>query len=194
MWETSIEKSMVWDEFLSYYHFIVYDFETILAPINEHPTDDLTYLSRHACNLCYLRYIERRIYYLIDENPKSLIEQFIKTLRKKQEPIVGEVLKQHPDPSDFQMLPGFCRFRLVSPRSYIVNLIPTLNKFHNRHKKWVNQVPVISFNSGKSDLNLLTNYFVKYISFSKRRDCNKEYLPQRSRTTICFWAPLSLNL
>ena len=32
---------------LSYYHFIVYDFETILAPINEHPTDDLTYLSRH---------------------------------------------------------------------------------------------------------------------------------------------------
>lgn len=47
MWETSIEKSMVWDEFLSYYHFIVYDFETILAPINEHPTDDLTYLSRH---------------------------------------------------------------------------------------------------------------------------------------------------
>ena len=28
-------------------HFIVYDFEAILALLNEHPTDDLTYLSRH---------------------------------------------------------------------------------------------------------------------------------------------------
>ena len=28
-------------------HFMVYDFEAILAPLNEHPTDDLTYLSRH---------------------------------------------------------------------------------------------------------------------------------------------------
>ena len=26
---------------------ILYDFEAILAPLNEHPTDDLTYLSRH---------------------------------------------------------------------------------------------------------------------------------------------------
>ena len=28
-------------------HFIAYDFEAILAPINEHPTDDMIYLSRH---------------------------------------------------------------------------------------------------------------------------------------------------
>ena len=34
-------------EFTSYPHFMVYDFEAILAPLNEHPTDDLTYLSRH---------------------------------------------------------------------------------------------------------------------------------------------------
>ena len=29
----------------------------------------------------------------------------------------------------------FCRFRLVSPRSYIVTLIPTLNKFHKQTQK-----------------------------------------------------------
>ena len=34
-------------KFTAYLHFIVYDFEAILAPLNEHPTDDLTYLSRH---------------------------------------------------------------------------------------------------------------------------------------------------
>ena len=30
-------------EFRPYPHFIVYNFEAILAPLNEYPTDDLTY-------------------------------------------------------------------------------------------------------------------------------------------------------
>ena len=34
------------------------------------------------------------------------IEQFIEMLNKKQEAIMAFVLKQHPYPSDFQMLPG----------------------------------------------------------------------------------------
>ena len=34
-------------EFTTYPHFIVYGFEVRLVPLNEHPTDDLTYLSRH---------------------------------------------------------------------------------------------------------------------------------------------------
>ena len=35
-------------EFTPYPHFIVNVFEAILVPLNEHPTDDLTYLSRHV--------------------------------------------------------------------------------------------------------------------------------------------------
>ena len=31
-------------KFTPYPHFIVSDFKAILAPFNEHPTDDLTYL------------------------------------------------------------------------------------------------------------------------------------------------------
>ena len=34
---------------------------------------------------------------------------------------------------------NFCRFRLVSPRSYIVTLIPTLNKFHKQTNKQSNK-------------------------------------------------------
>ena len=34
-------------EFTPYPHFIVNDFEPILALLNEQPTDNLTYLSRH---------------------------------------------------------------------------------------------------------------------------------------------------
>ena len=36
----------VWFEkkFAPYYYFIVYDFEAIIAPLNENPTDDLKYI------------------------------------------------------------------------------------------------------------------------------------------------------
>ena len=34
-------------KFTPYPHFIVYDFEARLVLLNEHPADDLTYLSRH---------------------------------------------------------------------------------------------------------------------------------------------------
>ena len=45
--EPVLKKVRFEKEFTPYPHFIVYDFEAILAPLNEHPTDDLTYLSRH---------------------------------------------------------------------------------------------------------------------------------------------------
>ena len=43
--------------------------------------------------------------YLVNERPESLTEWFIKTMTEKQEAIVADVLKWHPYPSDFQMLP-----------------------------------------------------------------------------------------
>ena len=33
--------------------------------------------------------------------------------------------------------------------------------------QWVNQVPVIGFNSGKHDLNVVKEYFAKKISYNK---------------------------
>ena len=45
--EPTLKKVGFEKEFTPYPHFILYDFEAILAPPNEHPTDELTYLSRH---------------------------------------------------------------------------------------------------------------------------------------------------
>ena len=77
-------------EFTPYPHFIVYDFEAILAPLNEHPIDDLS----------------KELVYIVDENLERLIERFIEVLTEKQEAIAADVLKQYLYPSDFQMLPG----------------------------------------------------------------------------------------
>ena len=69
--------------------------------------------------------------YLVDENPKHIIERFIEVLTEKQEAIAIDVLKQHLYPSDFQILPG---------------------EVKKQWRQWVNQVPVIGFNCGKYDL------------------------------------------
>ena len=95
-------------KFTPYPHFIVHDFEAISsAPLNEHPTDDLTYLSSHIpISVAIHDTLSKEPVYLVDENPERLIERFIKVLTEKQEAIAADVLKQHPYPSDFQMLPG----------------------------------------------------------------------------------------
>ena len=35
-------------------------------------------------------------------------------------------------------------------------------------RQWVNQVPVIGFNSGKYDLNMVKEYSVKKVSYNKK--------------------------
>ena len=81
--------------------------EAILAPLNEHPTDDLTYLSRHIpISVAVHDTLSEDPVYLVDENLERFIERFIEILTEKQQPIAVDVLKQYPYPSDFQMLPG----------------------------------------------------------------------------------------
>ena len=107
MWDPILK--MVWLEkkFTSYLHFIVCDFEAILAPLNEQPTDDLTYLSSHIpISVAIHDASSKKPVYLVDQNPGRLIEKFIEVLTEKQEATAVDVLKQHPYPSDFQMLPG----------------------------------------------------------------------------------------
>ena len=69
-------------EITSYPHFIVYDFETLLALLNEHLTDDLTYLSRHIpIRVAIHDTLSKELVYLVDENPGRLIERFIEVYK-----------------------------------------------------------------------------------------------------------------
>ena len=79
----------------------------MLAPRNEHPTDDLTYLSSHTLISVAVHHIlSKEPVYLVDENPKRFIERFIKVLTEKQEAMAADAVKQHPYPSDSRMLSG----------------------------------------------------------------------------------------
>ena len=74
--------------------FTVYDFETLLAPLNEHPTDELTYLSRHIpITVAAHDTMSKEPVYLVNKNPRRLIKRFIRTLTEKHEAIAADVLK-----------------------------------------------------------------------------------------------------
>ena len=76
--EPILKKVRFEKEFTPYPHFIVYDFEAILAPLNEHSTDDLTYLSRHIPISAVMHdTLSKEPVYLVDENPKHLIGRTI---------------------------------------------------------------------------------------------------------------------
>ena len=49
----------------------------------------------------------------------------------------------------------------------------------NQRKQWVNQVPVIGFNSDKYDLNMAKEYFVKKISYNKEEECNENVFARK---------------
>ena len=86
--EPILENVRFEKKFKPYPHFIVYDFEAILVPLNEHPADDLTYLSSHIpISVAVHDTLSKGPVHLVDENPERLIERFIEVLTEKQEAI-----------------------------------------------------------------------------------------------------------
>ena len=143
MWRTNIKKGTASKRVCA-----------LFSLYSEHSTDDLTYLSRHIpISAAAHDTLSKEPVYLVDKTPKRLIKWFIEVLTEKQEAIAADTLKQHPYPSDFQMLP---------------------DEVQKQWRQWVNQVPIIGFNSGKYDLNMVKEYFVKKISYNKEDECNED--------------------
>ena len=84
MWRTNTKKARFEKKFTPYPYFIVYDFEAISTPLNEHPTNDLTYLSSHIpISVAVRDTLSKEPVYLVDEKLKHMIERFIKVLAEK---------------------------------------------------------------------------------------------------------------
>ena len=131
-------------EFVPYPHYIVFDFEALLKVLNECRTSDLTYtLEQTVVSLAVHDTLGGEPSFLLHKDPKELIRLFVEELKRRQKLIVENVKDVYPYPLDFVMLP-----------------CAVLNEWG----RWVNQVPVIGFNSGKYDLNLIKRYFVDKIA------------------------------
>ena len=86
-------------------------------------------------------------------------------LTEKQEVITADALKQHPYPSDFQMVPG---------------------EVQKQWRQWVNQASVIGFDSGKYDFNMAKEHFVKKISYNKEDECSEDMFAAKKENDYMF--------
>ena len=159
VWECEkpeLKKMRFKKEFRPYPYFIVYDFEALCKKMNESQTDELTITSKHIpVSVAINDNLTKKPSFIVDEDPENLIKRFREDLRERKRKIAEKVDSLYPLPggdeeSDDEESGGE-RVRL--PR-----------KVRNLWKDWVNQVPVFGFNSGRYDINMIKEYFVKNLS------------------------------
>ena len=147
VWECKkpeLKKMRFKKEFRPYPYFIVYDFEALHKKMDEPQTEELTITSRHVpVSVAINDNLTNEPVFIVDQDPENLIKSFMRDLKERQRKISEEVDSLYPLPKstdDSVHLP--------------VNV-------QNLWKTWVKQVPVFGFNSGRYDINMIKEYFVK---------------------------------
>ena len=147
VWECEkpeLKKMRFKKEFRPYPYFIVYDFEALHKKMDEPQTEELTITSQHVpVSVAINDNLTNEPVFIVDQDPENLIKSFMRDLKERQRKISEEVDSLYPLPKstdDSVHLP--------------VNV-------QNLWKTWVKQVPVFVFNSGRYDINMIKEYFVK---------------------------------
>ena len=127
----------------TYPHAIVYDFESYQDKTKAAcPTRDLSFESEHVpISVSIADTLNPEPEYIASKDPNKLIQ----SLERRHAAIVAHVEERYfpPDPEGIPTTQG--------------NLI----------MNWINQVPVVGFNSGHYDLKLIRNYFVPVMTQDK---------------------------
>ena len=79
-------------------------------------------------------------------------------LMERQEKIADEVRSSHPLPESGTIDESDESDKSIKAEAHLPK------KFRNLWKTWVNQVPVFGFNSGRYDINMIKEYFVKNLA------------------------------
>ena len=127
-----------------YPHAIVYDFEAYLDKTKGYrPTTDLTYENVHVpISVSVGDTMVNQPTHICERDPKSLIEKFMNELQRRAAVLRAAIEIQYL-PMDLDLLP---------------------KKQQQKIKDWCAQVPVLGFNSGKYDLNLIKQHFVEKLA------------------------------
>ena len=106
-WEKPSKKKQCFKvEFRPYPHYIVFDFEALLESLKECLTSDLTYTSsQKPISVAIHDSLTDEPFFIVHENPKLLIIQFLTELERRQKLTVKDVEDSYPKPDDFDMLP-----------------------------------------------------------------------------------------
>ena len=131
----------------TYPHAIVHDFESYQDKTNAAlPTRDLSYESEHIpISVSIADTLNPEPEYIVSKDPNELIHLFYQSLKRRYEAIREDVVNKFGLPD----IDG------ISEQQGKVIL------------QWINQVPVVGFNSGHYDLKLIRKYFVPVMTQDK---------------------------
>ena len=128
----------------SYPHAILYDFEAY-GDKNKRKelTNNLTIENEHVpISVSVGDTLKKEPTHICEREPAELIRKFMKELERRGKNIRKKVRAEFM-PADINLLPKNQREKI---------------------EEWCDQVPVLGFNSGNYDLNLIKNYFVKLLT------------------------------
>ena len=139
-----LKKMELEKEFRPYPYFIVYDFEALHKKMDESQTEELVIASRHVpVSVAINDNLTNEPVFIVDQDPGNLINSFMEELKKRQLKIAQMVECLYPQPESDD---------------------GKEKKEDPIWRNWVNQVPVFGFNSGRYDINMIKEYFVKNLA------------------------------
>ena len=128
----------------TYPHAIVYDFESFQDKTKaSNPTRDLSYESEHVpISVSIADTLNSEPEYIVSKDPDELIKLFYQSLERRHTAIREDVIDKFGLPD-------------------IDGITDSLGKLIF---DWINQVPVVGFNSGHYDLKLINKHFVTQLA------------------------------
>ena len=144
----------------SYPYFIFYDFEAYQDKTKrKEATNDLTYENTHVpISVSIGDTLEREPTFICDPDAKTLIKKFMEELERRGKNIREEVRKDFM-PEDMHVL---------------------TRKQRRTVTEWCDQVPVLGFNCGRYDLNLIKEHFAELLADTT----GKVQVAKRANTTM----------
>ena len=144
-----LKKMELEKEFRPYPYFIVYDFEALHEKMDESQTEELVITSRHVpVSVAINDNLTNEPAFIVDQDPGNLINSFMEELEKRQIKIAQMVECLYPQPESDDDGEDDWGEKKEDPI----------------WRSWVNQVPVFGFNSGRYDINMIKEYFVKNLA------------------------------
>ena len=168
VWECEkpeLKKKRFCKKFRPYPYFIVYDFEAICQKINEKQTDELEITAKHIpVSVAINDNLTKKPSFIVEEDPKELNKKFLVELLKRAREIEEKVgsanyvlgVRRKMDEDDKGDQYG----------GYLINeaMVKLSKETAKSYVNWVKQVPVFGFNSGRYDINMIKEYFVKNLT------------------------------
>jgi len=156
----------------TYPHEILFDFEAYGDNnYRKEPTGALTIESAHVpISVSVGDTLEREPTHICERNPVELVHKFLKELERRETSIQDRVRAEFV-PEDMHLLPKDQQQKI---------------------NEWCNQVPVVGFNSGSYDLNLIKNHFASTLAEVSK----KVKVAKKGRKTMFLltWGARFLNI